>query len=121
MRKTPGEFAFRIVGTSYKGSKAPAAQGQLSFVTTRAKPGIAAIFLFREKIIPQERVQLCRHFRRQFLHYFDGLGLEVMPEGFENGLPLGATTTDFVEFVFQRGRIIISYVTVEKPLEKSGQ
>ena len=119
--KAPGELAFRIVGAGHKGTKTATAQGQLAFVAAGTEARITAIFLFGEQIVGEEYIQLCRHFRRHFFHHFDGLGFEIMPKGFEYGLPLCATATDFVQFIFQSGRIIIGDIAIEKPLEKSGQ
>ena len=121
LRKASGKFAFRIVGACNKGTKAATAQGQLAFAAPRTKPWIAAVFLFGKEIVAKENIQLCRDFRRQFFHDFRGFRFEVMPECFQNGLPLCTTATDFIEFVFEACCIIIGDIAIEETLEKSGQ
>src|SRR5690606_20132188 len=117
--KATGKFTFRIVGASDKSTETTAAQGQLTLVTTRANARIAAVLFFREQVIGQERVQLCRYFGWQALHDFGGFGFEVMPERFQYFLPLCAAAADIVQLFLKQSRIVIGDIAFKKPLEKS--
>ena len=115
-----GKLALGIVGAGDECAIFAAAKPQLPGAAQRAKARVAAVALVGEQPGSQELVERRCDVRRLLLHHFAGLGLEVLPEGFEQILPAGAPARHIVEPVFKLGGVVVVHIAFEEALEKGG-
>ena len=76
---------------------------------------------FGEKEIGEILVQHLGDLGRFLLHHLLGLGLEILPERFEQFLPRLVPGTDLVELVLHPRSEIVGDISREEALEKRGQ
>ena len=97
------------------------APGAPFLVAQRAEARVLAVGAFGEEVVGQEGVEHRRDVRRFLLHHLVGLRLEVLPERFEDRLPLGAAAGDIVELFLHASREVVGDIGGEEAFEEGGQ